>query len=145
MTWAAWSSGVFKDPESMWSSKEADRKGGNNITGFKNPCVDNLIEKQKEIFDVNERNKIYRKIDQIVYNAAPYVLLWNINYTRLLYWNKFGTPLAVLSKYGGESSANTYWWLDEDSRDDLYDALKNKLYLPPENPLIYFDEMFNPD
>jgi len=145
MTWAAWSSGVFKDPESMWSSKEADRKGGNNITGFKNLEVDNLIEKQKEIFNVNERNKIYRKMDQIVYNTAPYVLLWNINYTRLLYWNKFGTPLAVLSKYGGESSANTYWWLDEDSRDDLYDALKNKLYLPPENPSIYFDEMFNPD
>ena len=143
MTWAAWSSGVFKDPESMWLSKEADRKGGNNITGFKNLEVDNLIEKQKEIFDVNERNKIYRKIDRIVYNASPYVLLWNINYTRLLYWNKFGTPDIVLSKYGSESSANTYWWLDEDSRDDLYDAMKNKLYLPPKNPSIYFDEIFD--
>ncbi|MBW2664050.1 MAG: ABC transporter substrate-binding protein [Deltaproteobacteria bacterium] len=142
MTWAAWGFGVFKDPESMWLSKEADRKGGNNITGFKNLEVDNLIEKQKEIFDVNERNKIYRKIDQIVYNAAPYVLLWNINYTRLLYWNKFGTPDIVLSKYGSESSANTYWWLDEDSRDDLYDAMKNKLYLPPKNSSVYFDEMF---
>ncbi|MBU4419876.1 MAG: extracellular solute-binding protein, partial [Proteobacteria bacterium] len=111
MTWAAWSSGIFKDPESMWFSKEADRKGGNNITGFKNDRVDELIEKQKGIFDIKKRNEIYREIDKIIYNTFPYVLLWNIDYTRLLYWNKFGAPDTVLSRYGNESSAYWYWWL----------------------------------
>ena len=96
----------------MWSSKEADRKGGNNITGFKNKKVDELIEKQKAIFDVDERNDIYRQMDQIIYQAYPYVLLWNIDYTRLLYWNKFGMPETVLSKYGDESSASgTGGWI----------------------------------
>ncbi|HPP88276.1 MAG TPA: extracellular solute-binding protein, partial [bacterium] len=47
MTWASWSSGLFKDPESMWHSKEADRIQGNNITGFKNAKVDELIEKSR--------------------------------------------------------------------------------------------------
>ncbi len=143
MTWAAWGSGIFKDPESMWSSKEADRKAGNNITGFKNPLVDKLIEKQKAVFDITKRNEIYRQIDQIIHNTYSYVLLWNINYTRLLYWNKFGTPNTVLSKYGNESSAYWYWWLDEDSKADLQDAVKNKGFLPPKKSLIYFDEMFN--
>lgn len=142
MTWAAWGAGIFKDPEGMWSSKEANRKGGSNITGFKNSLVDELIEKQKSIFDVAKRNEIYRKIDQIVYKAFPYVLLWNINYTRLLYWNKFGVPDVVLSKYGDESSAYWYWWLDEDSVADLTDALKYRLPLPQREHAVYFDDFF---
>ncbi len=142
MTWAAWSSGIFKDPEGMWSSKEADRKGGNNITGFKNVRVDGLIEKQKRIFDIKKRNEIYREIDKIIYNAFPYALLWNIDYTRLLYWNKFGIPDSVLSKYGNESSAYWYWWLDEDSEADLHDALMNNSILPRKKLSIYFNEVF---
>ncbi len=47
MTWAAWGAGLFKNPESMWSSKEADREGGSNLTGFRNAAVDAWIEKQK--------------------------------------------------------------------------------------------------
>jgi len=145
MTWAAWSQGIFKDPEGMWSSKEADRKSGNNITGFKNSEVDRLIEEQKTIFDIQIRNKIYRKIDKMVYDTYPYVLLWNINYTRLLYWNKFGTPNTVLSKYGDERSAYWYWWYDEDSAADLSDAMEANLPLPQKDPSVIFDEIFHPD
>ncbi len=142
MTWAAWGAGVFKDPEGMWSSKEADRKSGNNYTGFKNKEVDRLIEMQKSIFDISKRNEIYRKIDQMIYKEYPNVLLWNINYTRLLYWNKFGTPDTILSKYGNESSAYWYWWIDEDSEADLKDAMKNKTPLPEKEPMIQFDDIF---
>jgi microcin C transport system substrate-binding protein len=142
MTWAAWGSGVFKNPESMWSSKEAERKSGNNITGFKDPLVDELIEKQKRIFDVTVRNDIYRQIDQIIYQQHPYALLWNIDYTRLLYWNKFGTPQTVLSKYGDETSAYWYWWIDPDSAADLEDAMADGLPLPPREPAVDFDEVF---
>jgi microcin C transport system substrate-binding protein len=142
MTWAAWGSPFFKDPEGMWSSKEAERRSGNNITGFKNPRVDELIEKQKVIFDMEKRNDILREIDQIIFDACPYVLLWNINYTRLLYWNKFGNPGTVLSKYGTESSAYWYWWLDEDSLADLEDAMDNTQPLPRKASEVYFDKMF---
>ncbi len=142
MTWAAWGSGIFKDPESMWSSAEAIRKGGNNITGFKHTEVDKLIEKQRSIFDVSARNEICKHIDQIIYQEFPYVLLWNINYTRLLYWNKFGMPDTVLSKYGDESSCYWYWWLDEDSVADLNDALKQKRPLPQKPSVVNFDEQF---
>lgn len=142
MTWAAWGAGIFKDPEGMWSSKEANRKGGINITGFADPAVDALIQKQKTIFDVAKRNAICRKIDQIVYKQYPYVLLWNINYVRLLYWNKFGTPQTVLSKYGNESSALWYWWVDPDAAAALGDAIAHNLPLPPKPQAIYFDEIF---
>ena len=142
MTWAAWGAGVFKDPENMWSSREAERKGGVNITGFKSATVDKLIEKQKQIFDITQRNAIYRQIDQIIYQDFPYVLLWNINYTRLLYWNKFGTPDWVLSKHSRESGAYSYWWFDEDSAADLEDAVQNNTLLPPKAGTVRFDAVF---
>lgn len=144
MTWAAWGAGVFKDPEGMWDSKEADRKGSNNITGFKNKDVDALIEEQKGLFDIKARNAIIRKIDRILCDDVPYVLLWNVNYTRLLYWNKFGTPPTVLSKYGRESSAYSYWWLDLDSQADLEQAMKNGKALPAKPSSVRFDEVFAP-
>ncbi len=142
MTWAAWGSVIFKDPESMWSSNEADRKSGNNYTGFKDAKVDALIEKQKTIFDINQRHAICREIDAIVTSQCPYVLLWRINYIRLLYWNKFGTPPTVLSKYGNETSAYSYWWYDEDSAEDLTDAMENSRYLPGRKSSVFFDEEF---
>jgi microcin C transport system substrate-binding protein len=143
MTFAAWGAPVFKDPESMWSSKEADRRMGPNITGFKSKEVDDLIEKQKSIFDVKERNGIYRTIDQIIYREHPYVLSWHLNYIRLLYWNKFGTPDTVLPKYGDEYSPIDYWWIDEDAAADLNDAIQNGAALTPKEPSIHFDEIYS--
>ncbi len=142
MTWVAWSSGLFKDPEGMWLAKEADRKAGNNITGYKDDIVDTLIAEQKTIFDLPKRNEILRQIDQRIVPQNPYVLLWNINYTRLLYWNKFGMPATVLSKYGSEQSAYVYWWYDEDSAADLADAMKQGAALPAKPASVTFDEKF---
>lgn len=141
MTWAAWSASVFKNPEGMWASKEADRNGGNNITGFKHPEVDKMIDAQKQIFDVEKRHSICRKIDQYLVDVVPYALLWNINYTRLLYWNKFGTPETVLSKYGDERDAYWYWWFDHDAAADLNDAQENDLSLPGRPEVIHFDDL----
>ncbi len=142
MTWASWSSGIFKDAEGMWHSKEADRLQGNNITGFKNAEVDMLIDSTKTIFELQKRNDIIRKIDRLIFNEHPYALLWNINSTRLLYWNKFGKPKTVLSKYGDERSAYMYWWHDKEKSVELSDAINEKESLTPEKSEIYFDDEF---
>ena len=130
ITWAAWSAGLRKDPEGMWSSKYANSDGGNNITGFSDPRVDALIEKQRTEFSLVERNEICREIDAILTDAVPYILLWNMDATRLLWWNKFGVPENVLSKYGSHEDAMVYWWYDPDSADALSDAMEKGLTLP---------------
>ena len=140
MTWGAFSSGLYKDPEMLWASKEADRKMSANITGFKNATVDELIEKQKSMFDVAARHALCRQIDGILYEECPYVLLWGINYKRLVYWNKFGTPATVLDKYSGESSAYWLWWYDADAAADLKEAMKKQLPLPPRAAEVTFKE-----
>ena len=142
MTWAAWGAVVFKDPESLWHSREADRAGGQNITGYKNPEVDAMIEGLRMEFDINKRHSTVREIDAILANDIPYVLLWNLNYRRLLYWNKFGTPKTVLPKYSGEAGAYSFWWYDEDSAADLEFARETEQPLPGRDEIIVFDEVF---
>ena len=131
MTWAAWSAGLFKNPESMWSSREADRPSGQNITGFRNPVVDALIEAQRTEFDVQVRHGLGREIDEILAREIPYVLLWFTRGTRLLWWNKFGMPEAPLGKYGDERSAFSLWWYDPDPAADLSHARKTGRVLAP--------------
>lgn len=143
MTWASWSSQIFRDPEPMWSSLEADRPSGNNITGFKDPVVDELIKKQKTIFNTAERNEIMRKIDERIAAQVPYVLLWNSGATRLLYWDTFGMPDCILSKFNDERSLIGYWWYDPDSAAELKAAMKSGAVLPHRDVEVYFDEVFN--
>ncbi len=142
MTWAAWGGGLWKDPEHQWSSKEADRPAGQNITGFKDARVDELIAQQRTEFDVQKRNAIVREIDAILVEQVPYVLLWNINYTRLLYWNKFGMPDHVLGKHGDERAAYGLWWYDEDAVADLEAAQPEERALPRRPETVVFDEVY---
>ena len=142
MTWAAWSAALFKDPESLWHSSQADRAGGQNITGYRNAEVDAMIDGMRTEFDINKRHATVRRIDAILANDIPYVLLWNLNYRRLLFWNKFGTPKTVLPKYTGEAGAYGFWWYDEDSAADLEYARETGLPLPGRDEIIVFDEIF---
>ncbi len=132
LAWTAWGSGVFKDPEGMWYSKYADQKMQQNITGFKNKKVDELIEKQKSEFSKSKRDMIVKEIDKIIYAEHPYILLWHLDNTRLLYWNKFSTPEIPLGRYGTEDFATDYWWFDKTKSENLSKAIKENLTLNPE-------------
>ena len=145
MTWAAWSASMYKDPESLWHSREADRAGGQNITGYKNPEVDAVIDSLRTEFDIHKRHALVRKIDAILTDDIPYILLWNLNYRRLLYWNKFGIPRTVLPKYTAENGAYSFWWYDEDSAADLDYARETGAPLPGRDEIIRFDEVFKRD
>ncbi|WP_232380830.1 extracellular solute-binding protein [Leptospira ainlahdjerensis] len=138
MTWAAWGGGVFKDPEAMWYSKYADEKGQNNLAGFKNEEVDKLIEQQKSEFSILKRNEIVRKIDKILTKEVPYVLLWNTNATRIMYWNKFKFPKNPLGKFGSEKAASSLWWVDTEKASTLEEALRTKSKLPVVPEKVYF-------
>ena len=142
MTWAAWSASLYKDPESLWHSREADRVGGQNITGYKNPEADAMIDALRTEFDIHKRHAMVRKIDTILAGDIPYILLWSLNYRRLLYWNKFGAPKTVLPKFSGAAGAYSFWWYDEDSAADLEYARETGEPLPGRDEIIRFDEVF---
>ena len=130
MTWAAWGAGTVKYPELSWLGAEADRKGSNNITGFKSAEVDRLIAEEKGFDDAAKRLDAYRKIDALVAAEVPYVLLWMTDSTRLVYWNKFGTPKGVLAPASGEESVLPYWWYDADRVEELERVMEADGFLP---------------
>lgn len=142
MTTCAWGSGLRIDPEPMWSTKAGKEPGGNNYGGLSDPRVDKIIEEQKPIFDIAKRNEMFRDLDGILYDLHPYALAWYANYTRLLYWNKFGTPPTVLTKFGSEEGAYDLWWYDEDAAADLQDARAAGRALPVREYDLQFDAKF---
>ena len=130
MTWAAWGAGLVKYPEIAWSGAEADRKGSNNVTGFRNAEVDRLIAAEKGFARAADRLDAYRRIDALIAAEVPYVLLWQTDSTRLVYWNKFGMPQTVLSPVEREESALAYWWYDADRAEELDRAVPRGDFLP---------------
>lgn len=143
MTLAAWGSPIFRSPEGMWKSTEADRKASNNIYGFKSEEVDLLIEMQRSEFDIGKRSEILRKLDKLVMEQVPWVMIWMVDFKRALYWNRFGTPETVYDKYGRYDSALHYWWSDPDIQADFDAAKENDEALPPLPYRVVFDEIFS--
>ena len=144
VTLSAFSGSLFRDPEAFWSSEYANAEGGINLPGFRDKRVDALIEAQKSEFSVAKRNEIMRQIDAITTAAVPNILTWGTDSTRILYWNKFGTPDSVLGRYGDELSIPVYWWYDPDSARELKEAMETGAPLPGRTREVYYDEVMPP-
>ncbi len=101
-----------------------------NSHGYDLTEVDAIIEREKTMMSVAEREDAYRCIDRLVSDAVPYVLLWHTSEHRLLYWNKFGMPDSVLGRFGDESGVPSYWWYDDDRARELEEAMEGGTCLP---------------
>lgn len=141
VTTSAFSGSIFRDPEPMWYSRYADAPAGVNQPGFRNEEVDRLIVAQRAEFSTAKRNAMLRELDRIATATVPHILTWNTDCTRLLYWNKFGTPDTVLGKYGDELSVSVYWWYDRDSAAELEQAMKAGAPLPGRKAVVDYDEV----
>ncbi|MBL8643215.1 MAG: ABC transporter substrate-binding protein [Rhodospirillaceae bacterium] len=92
----------------MWGATAADRPGGRNLGGIKNPAVDAIIE---DLVQAKTRESLVAHT-----RALDRVLLWNWYAVPMLshgaiwwaYWNKFGHPAR--NALQGPHLAT--WWLD---------------------------------
>ncbi len=114
----AWGALLFPNPETSFSSKLADQHDNNNITGVKNARIDEICKQYDTMFNVADRIRAIQEIDGIVANEYHYALLWYAPYSRLIWWNKFGTPNGYFSRTGDYFGAGTgpgvpqMWWID---------------------------------
>jgi microcin C transport system substrate-binding protein len=138
--WVNWGASRLRDPEALWDSSTADQIATNNYSGVKDPIIDDLIEQQKTEMSLDNRNEILKKIDKRLNEIIPYVLLWQADHHRLLYWNRFGTPKYVFDKFNREDAITTYWWLDSQKDRLLKDAMKNNTSLPLEPAKVVYTE-----
>jgi microcin C transport system substrate-binding protein len=141
MTWGA---SRLRDPESSWYSETADQISTNNYSGVKDKEIDALIEEQKTEMSLDKRNEILKKIDKRLNEIIPYVLGWQSDNIKLLYWNRFGTPKFVLDKFNRQDSIPVYWWFDPGKDKLLKSAMKRNASLPLEPDKIVYLENDSP-
>lgn len=128
--WVNWGAGRLRDPEASWSSKTAMDKGTNNLSGLQDAVVDSLIELQKTEFDLAKRNEILKALDNRLSEIVPYVLMWQCDHHRILYWNRYGMPEKVLDNFNREDAIPVYWWVDPVKSAALDKAMKAGEALP---------------
>jgi len=137
----AWGAGIFPDPEQEWHSSLADVSNTNNITGFKDPKIDQITEKYNKSFDQQERVALIKELDGIMTNQYHYALAWYPPAQRIVYWNKFGQPPGTLSRTGDYIGSPIsgpgipqMWWIDPQKAQKLEQAMRDpsiKLEIQP--------------
>ena len=128
--WVNWGAGRLRDPEASWNSTTALQKGTNNLAGVQDKVVDSLINLQKTEFDLAKRNEILKALDNRLTEIVPYVLMWQCDHHRILYWNRYGTPEKVFDHFNREDAIPVYWWLDPTKSAALDKAMKAGESLP---------------
>ncbi len=127
----AYSGLVYPNPESSLRSTLADQNDNNNVWGFKNDRVDNLLDEYDICFDQKRRVEIIREIDGIFSDVHPIAFSIARNYSRIMWWDKFGYPDWMFSRYVGEYwDAFYYWWYDETKDTELKNAINNGTSFP---------------
>jgi len=134
-----WSGTLFPDPEQLWHSRHINDVGGSNLPAYQNPQVDQMVEELPGIFDPNERIRMIKAMDKIVYRDVPYLLFWEADYSRIFYKNIFGQPETVFSKYS--SGVIKYWWFDQEKVERYKHAVQQGQALPAEPVEIYYDQL----
>ncbi|HXN66335.1 MAG TPA: ABC transporter substrate-binding protein [Bradyrhizobium sp.] len=114
LTTDVWSQSLSPGNEQrdFFGSQSADRPGGRNTPGIKNPAVDILIDR---IIFAKDRAELVAAC-----KAMDRVLLWNFyvvpqftfGFARYARWDRFSHP-EPLPKYG-ISGFPTLWWFDAD-------------------------------
>lgn len=140
MYWVAWGASRLRDPEPIWLSTTADEIASNNYPGVKDKLVDSLIVAQKTEMNLDKRNAILKRIDARLNELIPYVLLWQADHSRILYWNRFGTPTNVYDKFSREDCIPTYWWVDPEKDQVLQTAMKAGSTLPSSSGDVRYQE-----
>lgn len=122
----AWGGLTFPNPETSCQSALADVNNTNNISGFKDKRVDELLAVYDKEFDQQKRVAIIREIDGILANAHHYLLEWDAPFQRIAYWNKFGHPDSYLTRIGDYRDIPSLWWIDPQKDTQLAAATRDQ-------------------
>jgi microcin C transport system substrate-binding protein len=103
------------EQKNWWGSKAADQKGSMNISGVKNPVLDEIIDKLIESESRDDLIVYSRILDRIVLFNHYLIPQFHIDHYRVAYWNKFSRP-AISPKY---DLGFDFWWYDQDKERKL--------------------------
>ncbi|MEO0619287.1 MAG: extracellular solute-binding protein [Pseudomonadota bacterium] len=105
----------------FWGSESADKDGGRNIAGIKNPAVDKLINRIIFAKDREELIAATRALDRVLLHGHYVVPQWFNPESWIAYWDKFSHPTTLPSRSIGFPSV---WWHDDTKAKKLAEAKK---------------------
>lgn len=79
-----WSIGLDPDQYDIWFSGKTKEKELNFVS-YSNPEVDELLEKGRGTFDIEERKKAYFRIQEILADELPYIFLYVPEATQIIH------------------------------------------------------------
>jgi microcin C transport system substrate-binding protein len=133
---------VTPNPETSLQSSLADKNDNNNIQGFKNARVDELLPIYDTTFSVAGQIKIINEIDKLAYDSYMKSHWWNPKGIRLAVWDKFGMPEYGIGRYAQLSfvygTAALTWWYDAEKASALAEAKKSKKDLGGEKGILEY-------
>jgi microcin C transport system substrate-binding protein len=118
-----WVVPAFPDPDTEYRSSLADVPNSNNVTGFKDPKVDALLDQYNKEFDFKKRVAMIQQLDGILANAYEYVLEWDAPFTRLAYSYRLGQPEGYFTRIGDYYDMLSLWWVDPAKEQELNRAI----------------------
>ena len=104
------------EQRNMWGSAAADVSGSFNLSGVKNPVVDDLIEELENAADRDALTIATHALDRVLLWNHYLVPQWYKAAHNIAYWDKFGRP-PLKPKYS-EGYPHT-WWYDQAKADAL--------------------------
>jgi len=70
-----WGLSPTPDPYMFWHS-DSDKKGGFNLTGYKNPRINKMIEESQSIVDREKISGMWKEMFKIIVEENPYLFLY---------------------------------------------------------------------
>ena len=96
------------EQRSYWGTEAAARKASRNLSGVKDPAIEELVEL---IISAPDRKRLVarvRALDAVLQWHHLVVPHWHIPYDRLVFWNRFGQP----AKTPDQGTQFMAWWID---------------------------------
>lgn len=118
------------EQRAYWGSAAADRSGGRNVLGIKDPVIDELIELVISATDRDSLVQRTRALDRALLWGHYLVPHWHVPHDRLAYWDKFERPEVTPT-----SGAPFFvWWINSDNETTLGDRKRQVAQLEPVPP-----------
>jgi microcin C transport system substrate-binding protein len=102
----------------FWSAASADREGGRNLIGIRDPAIDSLVEKIVAARTRTDLITATRALDRVLLWNHFVIPQWHIRSYRLAWWDKFGIPDRKPPYGVGFWS----WWVDPAKEKRLTDG-----------------------
>lgn len=103
----------------FWGSTSADRKGGRNVFGVKDPVIDALIQLLIEAPNREELIVRTRALDRVLLHQYLIIPHFHASSHRIAYWDKFGRPEVAPPYDGNHFATFMTWWVAPDKEQAL--------------------------